>query len=615
LVWWGCSVGGLNRFDPVSGRCAVFKEAQGLPNNVVYGIQPDSRGRLWLSTNRGLAQFDPAGRTCRNYDLDDGLQSNQFFWGASWRCRNGLLIFGGINGFNLFWPEQIVDSTFMPPLVLTNFKLFNEPYPLPTEVSETQHITLSHRQNFIAFEFAALDFTEPRKNRYAYRLEGLNRGWIEVGNEHQASYTNLDPGEYLFRVKGTNSDGVWNEAGLTIRVSIVPPPWRTWWAYLAYTVTLGGALIAFYRIKSRSQRLKSERQMAERLRDLNLALTSTLDIDQVTHRLLDNLIRTVPFDSGQALVIVDGRLSVRARRGEEGPPAAESWNSAFIREGLFAELSRTRLPLIVADIRPDKRFDWTAAAGHYRSWLGIPLVYRDRVIGAVSLFGRLPGAFGGREADIASAFAAPAGFAFENARLFSEVKNLAVTDELTGLFNRRHFFELAENEYRRALRYNRPLSAIMVDIDHFKKLNDTYGHPFGDQVLRHVGQFFRRNLWETDIIGRYGGEEVLVLLTETALPEALLVAERLRRRFAEGAMPIEQLGPLAVTVSLGVSTLVEEDEGLEALFARADAAMYQAKRRGRDKVVSVRRDLVFQELSQSGSWVSINPDETLSENK
>lgn len=272
ILWVGTYGGGVHRFDRTTGEVMHFTEEDGLPNNVVYGILPDNRNNLWLSTNKGISRFDPERRTFRNYDATDGLQGNEFNQGAFFRSRKGELFFGGINGLNSFFPDSIKDNDFVPPIFLTSFKVFDRPLNL----TGTQHITLAHDQNFFSFEFVALNFTSPEKNQYAYMLEGLDKNWISASAARRyASYTNLDPGEYTLRVKGSNNDGLWNEAGATLGISITPPYWRTWWFRLLAALALGGILFAMYRYRV-NKLLEIERIRSSIATDLHDDIGSTL---------------------------------------------------------------------------------------------------------------------------------------------------------------------------------------------------------------------------------------------------------------------------------------------------------------------------------------------------
>jgi two-component system sensor histidine kinase ChiS len=278
MLWIGTDGGGLNKFDPTSETFTHYREQHGLPNDTIYGILEDDQGYLWLSTNNGLAKFDPARETFKNYNVSDGLQSNEFNQGAYYKSERGELFFGGINGFNAFYPEQIKDNPHRPPVVLTSFQIFNKEVKQPQPLAELSDIPLSYRDSVFSFEFAALDYTAPEENQYAYMLEGFDNEWIEAGRRRFATYTNLDGGNYTFRVKGSNNDGVWNEEGITININITPPPWQTWWAYALYSLAAAAMVLGYVRYRTLAQareleqqrkELAQERLMADQLRRLD----------------------------------------------------------------------------------------------------------------------------------------------------------------------------------------------------------------------------------------------------------------------------------------------------------------------------------------------------------
>ena len=238
VLWVGTAGGGLNRFDRQTETFSAFSVRDGLPNNVVYGLLPDDAGGLWMSTNRGLARFNPRDSTFKTYDVNDGLQSNEFNSGAYFRSPTGELFFGGLYGFNHFHPDALRENPYPPPVVLTGLRLANRPVGvgdgsgvLTRALWATDVLRLSHREDMITFEFAALDFSAPARNRYAYRMEGFHDEWIEAGTGRTATYTGLPPGRYTFHVRAANNDGVWNETGAALALVIAPPWWRTGGAY------------------------------------------------------------------------------------------------------------------------------------------------------------------------------------------------------------------------------------------------------------------------------------------------------------------------------------------------------------------------------------------------
>jgi len=267
-LWIGTLGGGLSRFTPQTGTVVTFSEADGLINDVVYGILEDARGNLWCSTNRGLSKFNPHTKSFRNYDMRDGLQGNQFNQGAFFKSPSGELFFGGVSGLNSFFPEKVQDNSFEPPVSIVDFKIFDRPVD---DARLDSVIQLSYAQNFFSFEFVGLNFRFPEKNRYAYKLDGFDNDWVDCGTRRYAAYTNLNPGEYVFRVKASNNDGIWNERGATVRLIITPPFWQTAWFRVFAVVGTIGVSVFLYRkrisdIELRNQRLESE--VAQRTAEL-----------------------------------------------------------------------------------------------------------------------------------------------------------------------------------------------------------------------------------------------------------------------------------------------------------------------------------------------------------
>jgi signal transduction histidine kinase/ligand-binding sensor domain-containing protein/DNA-binding response OmpR family regulator len=282
VLWVGTGGGGLNRLDIGTGTFSHFTTAQGLPNDVVYGVLPDDGGHLWLSTNRGLARFNPATGEVRSYDSGDGLQSNEFNSGAAFRSASGELFFGGVYGFNHFRPEDIRDNPHPPATVITGLRRLNRREAvgdsgsiLDRSIVETRSLRVPARDNVLIFEFAALDYSAPGKNRYAYRLVGFNDTWVDAGSYRTATFTNLPPGSYTFQVRGSNNDGVWNEAGTSLALRILPPWWRTPWAYGLYLLLIGGLVLGARRYEMNLIRLRhraeQESAHAERFRELDRA--------------------------------------------------------------------------------------------------------------------------------------------------------------------------------------------------------------------------------------------------------------------------------------------------------------------------------------------------------
>ncbi len=330
-LWIGTQGGGLCRFDAATETFTTFREEDGLPNNVVYGITEDNTGNLWLSTNKGLAKMGAYShlpsvsnqavtdahsspmtnppmtndqstndqRIFRTYDVRDGLQSNEFNGGAYHSGRSGRLYFGGVQGFNEFFPDSIRDNMYVPPVVITSFKKFNRNVIFDKDISELGTIELTYKDDYFSFEFAALNYLLPEENEYQYMLEGFDKDWVNAGTKREAAYTSIDGGTYTFRVRASNNDDVWNETGVSMRVVINPPFWETMWfrvIAVAFIVTLI-ALLYHLRTKAiREINRRLELQVTERtteIRDRNNQLQGANEEIQRQLELLDEQTRMI----------------------------------------------------------------------------------------------------------------------------------------------------------------------------------------------------------------------------------------------------------------------------------------------------------------------------------
>ena len=336
---------------------------------------------------------------------------------------------------------------------------------------------------------------------------------------------------------------------------------------------------------------------AETLRQAGIAVASTLRLDEAIDRILLQFSRVVPYDSASVQLLKDNELEIVGQHGFENPeavigirfPVHEDNPNSITVDGRKTYIIKDA-PLVYDQFRKKPH-------NHIRGWMGVPLIVQDRLIGMLALDSKHPGKFTNEHARLATAFATQVAIALENARLYEETHRLAIYDGLTNLYSRRYFMNLAQQEYQRACRYQHPLSIIMLDLDHFKTVNDTFGHLAGDQVLRDVAQVCQASLRETDIIGRFGGEEFVILLPETPgirLGEektaeildstAKYVAERLRQGVADLIMSSPR-GDIRVTISQGIVELTSTDETIDTLLDRADTALYIAKQRGRNQYV------------------------------
>ncbi len=276
---WAGTAQGLNRFDEQSSRFTRYTTKDGLPHNTICGMLEDARGRLWLSTDQGVTCFDPHTEVFRNYDVTDGLPSNGFMAGAAYKNARGEMFFGSFNsGFTRFHPDSIKDNPYIPPVVITSFKRYNTEDAagvgiVEKGISAKKEIEVSYKDNILSFEFAALSYRNTFKNQYAYKLEGYSDQWIQLGTERRVSFTNLDPGTYTLRVKGSNNDGVWNEEGTSLKITVTPPWWKTRWAYAFYFLLFATILYSWRRYDLNRIHLKNQLRLehieAEKLKEVD----------------------------------------------------------------------------------------------------------------------------------------------------------------------------------------------------------------------------------------------------------------------------------------------------------------------------------------------------------
>jgi diguanylate cyclase (GGDEF)-like protein len=468
-LWVGTRGRGLFKLESFDDSNAAFRsytENDGLPDGVIYGIQSDAGGQLWLSTVNGLACLNPRTGEINSYFVSHGLQDNEFNFGASFRDSQGKLYFGGLKGYNAFRPEDLQQNQHMPPVVLTSYLKSNMPVALDCSVSMLESVELDYEDDMVTLEFAALDYSAPEDNRYTCKLEGFDRDWIDLGPIRRQTYTNLDPGDYTFGVRGANNDGVWNETGIALGMVVQPPPWQTWWAYSIYTLILLAVIYAFVLAQKKKLALKEE-------------YSRTLEVQ------------------------VKERTEELAERNQE----LEVLNEKFL--------------------------------------------------------------------------------------------DASLTDPLTGLRNRRYFFEHIEQEigavrrrFDQAARTgtkvdDSELLFMMIDIDLFKQVNDTYGHAAGDRVILAFRDVMRETCRGSDIVIRWGGDEFLLLGRGSDLRKAHKLAERLRHRIMEYAVVLENGKTVHATCSIGFACFpfIRSQPDLHSwdnVLHLADTALYVAKKTGRN---------------------------------
>jgi signal transduction histidine kinase len=394
-LWVGTD-DGFDEFDRATEQFRHYTESNGLPNNTIWGILEDARGRLWLSTNNGISRFDAsAGSAFKNYTVRDGLSHPEFNRGAWFKSSDGEMFFGGMNGVTAFHPDSIKDNSFVPPVVITAFKRYNTDDAngvaiVEKGISARQEIKLSYKDNIISFEFAALNFHNPEKNQYAYNLEGYREQWIQLGTKREVTFTNLDPGEYVLRVKGSNNDGVWNEEGASFKIIITPPWWKTWWFRMGGVLAILGLIISAHRfrtayIEARNRALEkeaAERKQAEmelkNSREQLRALTGHLhdamerervSISQDTHDELGGVLTALKID----LTLLERGLEKNTATKEDEPSLKEiraMKQTIDVTIGKLRAFVRRLRPDVLDDLGLVAALEWQMQEFHKRVGVG-----------------------------------------------------------------------------------------------------------------------------------------------------------------------------------------------------------------------------------------------------
>ncbi len=447
-LWIGTAGGGLNRYEPESDSFTRFTEKDGLPNDVIYGILEDKNGFLWASTNFGITRFDPKTNTFRNFTASDGLQSNEFHQNAFAIDQRGYLYFGGTNGFNIFSPDAIDSNTVAPKIALTSLTRDRLPISGLTPAESIQEITLQWPQNSFEFEFAALAYEQPSKNQYAYTLENFETNWNMIGTQRNGRYTNLPGGTYTLRLLGSNSDGVWNKEGRSIKVTVIPPFWVTLWFRSSLLLFLAAVIFGGYRwrikrIEGRNREL--ERLVQRRTGDLEKRTREIEALYQADERILRNVTLIQVFQT-----LVDVSVSMlKADRSvvfvwsEERNKIIPRVSHGFRPETLYAlnfdqgestvgQTMKTGETLIVLDVKLSAlRGDIQTVIRDegIQSFAHFPIVVDGNVIAIFNVAYTRPNAFNDDTIRLFTSLVNRAALSIANMQLFEQTKDLAVMEE------------------------------------------------------------------------------------------------------------------------------------------------------------------------------------------
>ncbi len=414
ILWLATQAGGLNRFDINTKTAKHYTEKDGLPNNTLYGLLVDNNNTLWMSSNNGISNFDPATETFRNYGLDDGLMALEYSQNGYFKGSNGVMYFGSGEGVTAFMPEQLHVNEIPPQIVLSDLKIFNESVipgpnsPLKKSLSETKKITLPYKQNEVTFDYVALHFANSANNTYSYQLIGFDPNWVDAGNKRSATYTNLPEGDYTFKVKAANADGIWNNQGVSIDLTILPPWYRTWWAYGLGIGFIGFLVFGVDRIqRSRISKKEQERQAlreaelraeaenkrrgdTEQLSTIGRAITSTLSV----HKIIDTVYENVNAIMDAAIFGVgiynkeENRLDFPATK-EKGKMLPPYINSLSEENRLAVWCFKNKEEVVIGDFSIEHKkyissYQPPIEGDDSKSIIYMPLIQQNRVIGVIT---------------------------------------------------------------------------------------------------------------------------------------------------------------------------------------------------------------------------------------
>ncbi|MBL8063148.1 MAG: GAF domain-containing protein [Anaerolineales bacterium] len=446
-LWIGTHGGGLDRFEPKDSTFAHFTEIEGLPNNVIYGILEDESGSLWLSTNFGISRFTPKNGTFRNFTVSDGLQSNEFNQNAYAKDLNGTMYFGGINGLNIFQPTEIKDNPYPPQVSITSITLDGVPLVQEHTPEYTQNIVLQWPQDSFEFEFAAFAYEQSSKNQYSYTLEGFDPSWIDIGTRRNGRYTNLPGGTYTLRLRGSNSDGTWNEQERSIEVTVVPPFWETWWfsSLLIIAMVLGVAGGLRWRVKSienrnhelerlvrkRTADLEKRNSEIEALYQADEKILRSVTLNHIFQTLVDVSVSMLKADRSVVFTWNEEKRKVMPRVSQGFAPESLAAMHFNRDEGVIGLAMKSGTPVVVSDIHAGNlREDILEVIQKegIQSFAHFPIVVDEKVMAIFNVAYTRPNALNKDAIRLFTALVNRASMSIANMELFEQTKDLAVME-------------------------------------------------------------------------------------------------------------------------------------------------------------------------------------------
>jgi ligand-binding sensor domain-containing protein/signal transduction histidine kinase len=462
LIWIATFGGGLDRYLPDKNGFIRYQLEQGLPSDVVYGVLEDQNGDLWMSTNLGLSRFNVSTGTFVNFTVKDGLQGNEFDSSSFAKDSTGKMYFGGVKGLTVFNPADIHQNPYIPPLAITSLTTQDSKPVATTQTAETlQAVTLTYPQNSFDLSFSALSYAQIEKNQFKYMLEGFDQNWHNAGASHQASYTNLPGGTYTLQVIGSNSDGVWNEVGAGVKVTIIPPFWQTWIfrGFTGMVVILAAFLAYRWRVRGmqaqqaelehlvldRTQALKKQNLDLEALYAADEKMLRVLTQDEVLRALVDVAVDILQADKSAVFAQGgnSGEYLVRVSRGFH-PKTVQSPQFAKSQQAILVEVAAGE-PFVVSDTAANPSWEQqpceiieTMSAEGIRSLMYLRIKVQESVLGVFSIYSSLPGAFNDERQRLFASLVQRAALSIENSRLFERTKHLAILEERNRLAQELH---------------------------------------------------------------------------------------------------------------------------------------------------------------------------------